>query len=48
MKCCWEVTRHETEGNRPGKLTKAQEHAAVPEVLTAEEYKTITGEEYTA
>ena len=33
---------------RHGKLTKAQVHASVPEVLTAEEYKAITGEEYTA
>ena len=32
---------------RHGKLTKAQVHASVPEVLTAED-KTITGEEYTA
>ena len=31
-----------------GKLTKAQVHASVPEVLTAKEYKAITGEEYTA
>lgn len=29
-----------------GKLTKAQVRASVPEVLTAEEYKAITGEEY--
>ena len=33
---------------RHGKLTKAQVHASVPEVLTAEEYKTITGEEFMA
>lgn len=33
---------------RHGKLTKAQVYASVPEVLTAEEYKAITGEEYTA
>lgn len=31
---------------RHGKLTKAQVHASVPEVLTAEEYKAITGEDY--
>ncbi len=33
---------------RHGKLTRAQVRASVPEVLTAEEYKAITGEEYTA
>ena len=32
---------------RHGKLTRAQVRASVPDVLTAEEYKTITGEEYT-
>lgn len=29
-----------------GKLTKAQVRASVPEVLTPEEYESITGEKY--
>ena len=29
-----------------GKLTKAQVRDSVPEVLTAEEYESVTGEKY--
>lgn len=54
MKCCWEVTRHETEGK--GNLHAVQARQADQSTgacvcagsADGGEYKTITGEEYTA
>lgn len=31
-----------------GRYTKEKVHSYVPKIITAEEYKTITGEEYAA
>ena len=39
VKAIWNLYKH-------GRITKAQLRAKVPEVLSAEEYREITGEEY--